>query len=698
MFGAAMAPVAAYAQAPAEPASPQSQPAPSQPQPAPPAPAQDPPVAGEVIVVTGLRLPRPLHDVPAAVTVIDREQLERSPSTLADEIVRSVPDVGTFRRSSSAIADPTSQGLNLRGVGPSGVSRALVLRDGLPVNDPFGGWVYWRALSPLGIERVEIVPSGASALFGNFALGGVLQVISRPIARREIDALAAGGSLGTGRFAVRATDRYGKLGIAFDGEALHSRGYAPIAAAQRGVIDGDATSTHGAGGVRLEYDLGSSTVHAGVRAFDESLDAGTEHTTADVRTVTYEAGWEAARDSGRFSVQLFGGNQRFEQERARVAPGRATADSASKQRTPSNNQGAVATWTSQPIGAHSIIAGIDGQRVAGTSTDSLTPAMVQPSTLVKRAAGGEQRFFGLFAQDAVQVTPELQVAAAARLDGWQNVDASRTLTLGDGSATTTRLARTSELQLDPRLGALYHLTPEVAVRASGYRAFRAPTLNELYRPFQVGTVLTAANDQLRPETLWGGELGGQVVVERLSVQATGFWNRLSDPIANVTLAEPMDGASRQRQNLGRARIAGVDLDVAWRPAAPWTVRFGYMFSDAKVTAAPAQPELVGKRLAQDPRHRATAAVTFDDARIAAISAEARYLGRQFEDDLNTLGIGSVVLVGLRAERDLIAGFSVFAAAQNLFDRRYIVGRAGVDTEGAPRTFEAGVAYRARAKR
>jgi iron complex outermembrane recepter protein len=679
------------------PAAARAEPVPPEPVP-PPAPAQDQAVAGdEVIVVTGLRLPRPLHDVPAAVTVIDREQLRRSPHTLADDIVRSVPDVGTFRRSSSAIADPTSQGLNLRGVGPSGVSRALVLRDGLPINDPFGGWVYWRAMSPLGIERVEIVPSGASALFGNFALGGVLQVISRPIERRAIDALVAGGSLGTGRFAVRATDRYGKLGVALDGEALHSSGYAPIVAGQRGQIDGEAESTHGAGGVRLEYDLGGSTVRAGVRAFGESLDAGTQYTTADVRTVIYEAGWEAARDSGRFSVQLFGGNQRFEQERARVGAERASASSASKQRTPSNNQGAVATWTARRIGMHSIVAGIDGQRVAGTSTDSLTPAMVQPTTLVKRAAGGEQRFFGLFAQDAVQLTPELQVAAAARLDGWQNVDASRTLTLGDGSATTTQLARTSELQLDPRLGALYHVTPEVAVRASGYRAFRAPTLNELYRPFQVGTVLTAANEQLRPETLWGSELGGQLVVDQLSAQATGFWNRLSDPIANVTLAEPMDGAARQRQNLGRARIAGVDLDVAWRPAAPWTVRLGYMFSDAKVTAAPAQPELVGKRLAQDPRHRATAAVTFDHARIAMISAEVRYLGRQFEDDLNTLSMGSVVLVGARAERDLIAGFSVFAAAQNLFDRRYIVGRAGIDTEGAPRTFEAGIAYRARAK-
>src|SRR3954447_22366921 len=185
----------------------------------PPSPPGD--VHGEVINVTGLRLPRPAADVPAATTVIDRAQVADSPDILGDDLVRSAPNVGTFRRSSSAIADPTSQGLNLRGVGPSGVSRALVLRDGVPVNDPFGGWVYWRALSPLAIERIEIVPSGASALFGNFALGGVLQVISRPIDGETVDAVFAGGSLGGRRAAARATGKPGGVGVELDVESWH---------------------------------------------------------------------------------------------------------------------------------------------------------------------------------------------------------------------------------------------------------------------------------------------------------------------------------------------------------------------------------------------------------------------------------------------------------------------------------------------
>src|SRR5262249_3513449 len=156
-------------------------------------------------------------------------------------------------------------------------------------------------------------------------------------------------------------------------------------------------------------------------------DAGTKFTTADVRTVTYGAGWQLAGDPGAFpgtlDVELFGGDQRFDQERARVSTDRSTAQKSADGHTPSNNQGAAVTWTAGRAGAHAIGVGAAGQGVVGTATDTLFPATVQPATIVQRAAGGEQRFAGVFAQDAVQVTPELAIAAALRLDGWQNIDA-----------------------------------------------------------------------------------------------------------------------------------------------------------------------------------------------------------------------------------------------------------------------------------
>jgi len=138
------------------------------------------PLVGET-VVTASRAPRLRTEVPADVTVLERTDLEQSASPLLDDVLRKIPDVGTFRRSSSRVADPSSQGLNLRGVGPSAVSRALVLVDGLPLNDPFGGWVYWQSVPGLSIGSVEIVPGGSSVLYGTTALGGVINVRSRPL-------------------------------------------------------------------------------------------------------------------------------------------------------------------------------------------------------------------------------------------------------------------------------------------------------------------------------------------------------------------------------------------------------------------------------------------------------------------------------------------------------------------------------------
>ena len=257
--------------------------------------------------------------------------------------------------------------------------------------------------------------------------------------------------------------------------------------------------------------------------------------------------------------------------------------------------GGNGTWTTELGGRHAIVIGADGRRVTGTATDALSPVMIEADTLVERSAGGEQRFAGMFIEDAIEVSSAIDLAAAIRIDGWQNRGGALAMTRGNGERTEMALADSSELQLDPRVGILGRLNDELAIRASVYRAFRAPTLNELYRPFQVGTVLTAANEALGPETLWGGEAGPQVVVSGIVVRATGFYNRLEDAIGNVTLMEPLpSGAMRQRQNFGTARIAGVELDASWRPSAAWTLSVAHTFMDAKVVAAPDQPNLVGQ--------------------------------------------------------------------------------------------------------
>ena len=222
------------------------------------APGAEAPLAGET-VVTASRAPRLRSEVPADVTVLDRTDLEQSASPMLDDVLRKVPDVGTFRRSSSRVADPSSQGLNLRGVGPSGVSRALVLVDGLPLTDPFGGWVYWQSVPGLSIGTVEIVPGGTSALYGTAALGGVINVRSRPLDPAGVDADVFGDTLPSLGIGLRGVQRAGPVAVELSSELLGSNGYNVVAPEQRGAIDVPAGSTHVSLQARVQADL--SLIH-----------------------------------------------------------------------------------------------------------------------------------------------------------------------------------------------------------------------------------------------------------------------------------------------------------------------------------------------------------------------------------------------------------------------------------------------------
>jgi iron complex outermembrane receptor protein len=632
-------------------------------------------------VVTALRLPRPLLDVPAAVTVISRAEMDRSAALGADDLVRLAPSAGTFRRTPALTADPTAQGLNLRGVGPSAVSRALVLLDGVPMNDPFGGWVYWRALPRLGLDRIEVVPGGSSSLYGNYGLGGTVQLVGRAI-DDGVDADLAYGSLHTPQIGLHAGVRGQALAASLDVEALQTAGYIPVAVEQRGAIDREASSRHGATIARLELALdGGWSLAARVAGFAEDQNGGTTYTTARARTGGIALSAVRAHADSRLTLAVHGSRERFFQDRARIAPGRASEQLAARQEVPSSGQGASATFSSAPLrwhGVHTLLVGADLRRVEGHADEILfaPPAPgATAATPTQRHSGGDQSFAGLFAQELYTPHPVLDVTAGVRLD------------LFSGARQT--------LEASPRLGVLLRPGASTRVRASAYRSFRAPTLNELYRPFQVGTVLTAANRDLAPEHLVGAELAGQLLLGGAgSMQVGGFWNLLADPIVNATLSQPLpDGAARQRQNLGRARIRGLEASLDLRPAAFLTASLAYTLVDARVTAAAAQPELLGKRLAQDPVHRARIAVGLEHPRGFALGIAARLQSGQFEDDLNRLPMTGHALIDLTAAAPVAHGVTLVAAVENLLDQSYLVGRAGVDTVGPPLLLWAGVRIR-----
>jgi len=654
------------------------------------------PSASSRTVVTGTRLPRPVRDVPATTVVLPREEIDRSPTLTQDTLVRSLPSVATFRRTPSLVSDPTAQGLNLRGLAPSGVARTLVLLDGVPVNDPLGGWVFWRSLPRLGLERIEVVPGGGSALYGSSALGGVVQLISRPITGPAVDADLSYGNRDTGLLAARGAQRWGPIAAAVETELLTSNGYRIVTPGQRGAIDSDTPSNHVVLNGRVEAQASDSlTLSARANLFRENQNGGTRFTTARVEMAQFGAGARLQTDTlGTFSLDLFGRALRFEQNRARVAQERAAESLAASQDVPADDQGASLVWTAPSWsagGTHQLSAGLDARRMAGTSREQLFPPTRTPDTVLARDAGGTQWAGGVFLQDLYAITPALELSAALRFDVWRNTQGLQRVERANGTVDTTPFEDRTAHQLSPRLGVRVRPWDTVTLRASGYRAFRAPTLNELYRPFQVGTVFTAANANLGAERLWGAEAGVEVEPLRtLTARVTGFWNVLEDPITNVTLP---DGAGRERQNLGKARVHGVETSLDWRVSRQWTALLGYTFVDPTVTEAPGQPALVGRQLAQDPRHRGAASLTFEDPSLVTATVQLRVTGPQFEDDLNERGMGGVLVVDAAVSRRLFWKVDLFAAVENLFDREYLAGRAGVDTLGPPLLARVGLRLR-----
>ena len=145
----------------------------------------------EQLVVTATRSEQRIADVPASINLVTNEQIEQSPAVVADDVLRQIPTFSLFRRTSSLAANPTAQGVSLRGIGPSGVSRTLVLLDDIPFNDPFGGWVYWTRVPMMNAERIEIIDGATSSLYGNYAMGGVINIVTNRPTPRTRDFQAA---------------------------------------------------------------------------------------------------------------------------------------------------------------------------------------------------------------------------------------------------------------------------------------------------------------------------------------------------------------------------------------------------------------------------------------------------------------------------------------------------------------------------
>ncbi len=697
----------------------------------------------EQVTVTAFRSPVAALDSPVSTRVLSAAELQRAASVGLDGKLRTVPGFDLFRRSSSLVANPTTEGVSLRGLGSTAASRTLVLLGDVPLNDPFGGWVHWEELPSLAIGQVEVVRGGVSDLYGSSAVGGVVQISTVGLLEAEEHG-ASGASIsqngdrgrpaGCGekkkqvlwrkRYRCAQDDTssetrqtrgpelvlesgYGAEGLNENGARLRvgrrrwgglaaagltgTDGYVLVAPNLRGAVDA-RSNVHAENGLvfleRAFGERGAGAAGDGLwlrgNVLNESRHNGTPLTTNATRLWRYAAGLDFEGWQGR----AWGSTEQFRQGFSSIAVGRGSETLTRTAQNPASELGGALRWQRVLRGNLVALAGGDARDVRAEDRERPTAAAAATTNTTARQTDG-----GGYGELLWTPGPWL-VSGSARVDHFANYDAA-TYTLGKGGKT--ELATIGETVVNPRAGVSRRLASGLAVSASGFRAYRAPTPNELYRTGQVGQQTTLANPLLRAERTTGWETG--VAGEErgkygASWRASYFWTEVNRPVTALTLSTTPTATLLQRENLGQIRSRGVSLDGSVHPAGWLVVTGGYQFARATVTRFAQEPGLVGLWIPQVPRNTGTLQVTAADAKWGLLSLQARASGKQFDDDANTYVLRGFTRFDVYAARTF-GQWEVFGAVENLLDRSIDVGRTPVLTLGTPQLARFGVRWTVR---
>ncbi|MGQ3177251.1 MAG: TonB-dependent receptor [Blastomonas fulva] len=676
-----------------------------------PALAQDQPAseitwADALITVVGKPLDVPLGDRAYSVTSITPDMLANEPSQRLENALRLVPGLQQFRRSDARSANPTSQGVTLRGLGGNASSRALLMLDGVPQSDPFGGWISFPGYDAINLAAVRVRRGGGTGSDGPGALAGTIELDSAGIRPDQSNVYGdlAYGSRNSIEASVGTSQSLGAGGLSISAQYARGDGFVPTIARQRGLVDRAALYEQAGINLRFVAPIDADTeLQASARAFTDQRERGfafsdnsNDGADASVRLV--------GRGTLPWSALAYVQMRSFASSFAAISADRAAATQTLDQfNVPSTGLGArIEIRPSIGEGAELRLGG-EWRRTTGETRELFTYVAGNPTRL--RRAGGASDTFGAFAEASWQASPDLLLTGGGRVDRWTLTDGRlRETVLATGAPlTTTDFANRSGWEGTGRLGFAWDAASLLTLRGAGYLGWRLPTLNELYRPFRVGADATAANAALAPERLQGVELGLDWEIFTLQLGATVFWNRLDNAIANVTLARgpgtfpgvgfvSAAGSFNQRQNLDAVEARGIEVE-AHADVGDFNFAAAYSYVDAEVRAGPGQAAIDGLRPAQVPRHFATGSVGwFPRGNDSGVNLTARYVGSQFEDDLGQLALDDALTLDARAALRISRNLLVELRGENLFDAtvQAAISGPGIIERGMPRTIWLGV--------
>ena len=637
-----------------------------------------------VIVVTG----EGLDETPATPAydqqVIDREQLVSVPSGRIEDALASVAGFQQFRRSDSRSANASAQGATLRALGGNATSRALVLLDGVPMSDPFFGYIPFSAIAPERLSQIRVTRGGGSGPFGAGALAGTIEMESAGI--DQLDGFA-GQALVNDRGETELSGSAGaRLGSGFlvaSGRWDRGKGFyttpeadrVPLSA--RAAFDGWSAQIRGVAPVSDEIELQVR----GLAYRDErtlrfkGADSSIEGQDASLRLV--------GRGEWEFDALAYLQARNFTNV---VVSSTRFVPVLDQRNTPATGLGGKLELR-PPVGdAHVLRVGMDFRRAEGELFETAISAFSGNIT-ARRNAGGTNTDLGLFVEDDWSLG-RLVLTLGARLDRWTIRDGFYTERDASGELLSTdSFADRAGWDASFRGGVLYRANDVVALRAAAYSGLRLPTLNELYRPFVVFPVVTQANAALENERLEGFEAGIELTPNPgLALSLTAFDNRVKNAVANVTIAENL----RQRRNIDAIQSRGLEASVSATLGA-FSLDASAVWTDAEAKGSGFAAALDGNRPSQTPRFTGGATLSWTPADDWLLSATVRHVGAQFEDDLESNVLPAATTLDAFVRVPMTPSIAFVLRGENLTDEAIVTrNQSGAIDLGVPRTVWAGV--------
>jgi len=659
----------------------------------------------EEVVVYAPRLP-PIKEKGEIIT---KEDINVSPSLRLDEILKNNLSFSLFRRAGSLSAHPTTQGPSLAAIGANGAARALVVLDGIPLNDPFGGWVYWSAIDPGLINSVHFLKGGNSGPWGSGGLSGTIEMISHiPESFFEID--AEGGKFATYNIRSRVSFSKDKTLFVLGAGFFDTNGYFLVPGAQRGPADVLASSNtkNFSGRVSTPFS-GAARIEFHLKYFSEDRVNGLLFSTN--QTEAFDGGVRLIQNSPEKSVNwefnLYARDRKFENSFASVNASRTTTRKVLDQFDVPASEVGLNGRLRKRIGETFVLeSGFDARFLKGFTNENFRNLGAGFTRV--RIAGGNQTLIGGFLNFSKSFLDEnLTLTAGARLDYWSLVDGiirEESLEVPEQIIRNDQILDRKDFAPTGKIGATYSFDTKTEIRAFFFTGFRVPTLNEFFRPFRVGNDITEANPLLNPEKLKGFEVGlNYSPHDELQVDFSFILNRVKGGVGNITLAfgpgffpptgfVPAGGVLRQRQNIDLIVNKAFEARLLWSPTTNLEIKIDYLFQKSTIARFIGMPDLVGNTLIQTPKHKASFSLRAEVTKNLFFTGQIRFEGKQFDDDQNLRILPEIFVADFLVRHQLTKQASLTFSALNIFDEQIVSGlnTNGLITIGQPRTFLAGV--------